>query len=71
MSISTATNANTQPVSAVPDARGRFGEFGRRYVPETLMYALDQLTEAYEQACRDPEFERQFERSAKAFCGTP
>ena len=71
MSISTATNANTQPVSAVPDARGRFGEFGRRYVPETLMYALDQLTEAYEQACRDPEFERQLNDLLKHFVGRP
>lgn len=43
-------------LSAVPDARGRFGDFGRRYVPETLMYALDELAAAYEDAKNDPEF---------------
>lgn len=43
-------------LSAVPDERGRFGDFGRRYVPETLMYALDELTAAYEEAKNDPEF---------------
>lgn len=42
--------------SAVPDVRGRFGDFGRRYVPETLMYALDELAAAYEEAKNDPEF---------------
>ena len=41
--------------SSVPDAQGRFGPFGRRYVPETLMYALDQLSEEYESAKQDPE----------------
>lgn len=71
MSISAAAKANTQPVSAVPDARGRFGEFGRRYVPETLMYALDQLTEAYEEACRDPDFERQLNDLLIHFVGRP
>ena len=39
--------------AAVPDLQGRFGEFGRRYVPETLMHALEQLTEEYEKARRD------------------
>jgi len=32
--------------ASVPDERGRFGDFGGRYVPETLVYALDQLDEA-------------------------
>ena len=51
---------STKTSSAVPDERGRFGEFGRRYVPETLMYALDQLTAAWQDAKNDPEFDRQF-----------
>lgn len=58
-------------VSAVPDERGRFGEYGRRYVPETLMYALDQLTAAYEDAKQDPEFERQLQDLLKHFVGRP
>lgn len=59
------------PVSAVPDERGRFGEFGRRYVPETLMYALDQLTAAYEDARQDPAFDRQLRDLLKHFVGRP
>lgn len=76
MSMSPASGSLSQPVSdapisAVPDARGRFGEYGRRYVPETLMYALDQLTAAYENAQRDPEFDRQLRDLLKHFVGRP
>ena len=38
------------PFAAPPDAQGRFGPYGGRYVPETLMDALRQLTEEYDQA---------------------
>ena len=41
---------------AVPDARGRFGEFGGKYAPETLMPALDELESAYDDARREPKF---------------
>lgn len=58
-------------ISSVPDARGRFGEFGHRYVPETLMYALDELTEAWQSAKRDPEFERQFQDLLRDYVGRP
>jgi len=68
--MSTVTAASS-PVSAVPDSRGRFGEYGRRYVPETLMFALDQLTEAYESAQADPEFDRQLRDLLKHFVGRP
>ena len=47
----------------VPDARGRFGDFGGRFVPETLTRALDELSEEYDKAKRDPEFQR--ERTAE------
>lgn len=67
-----ATDTPAQaPLSAVPDARGRFGEFGRRYVPETLMYALDELAQAYEDAKKDPEFDRQFRDLLKNYVGRP
>ena len=59
------------PISAVPDERGRFGEFGRRYVPETLMFALDELSQAYEDAKKDPEFDRQFRDLLKNYVGRP
>ncbi len=45
--------------AAVPDVRGRFGEFGGRFVPETLTRALDQLSEEYDKAKKDPEFQRE------------
>lgn len=67
MSHTTATH----PVSAVPDERGRFGEFGRRYVPETLMYALEELTQAYADACRDSAFDRELRDLLKNFVGRP
>ena len=49
----------SDPISAVPDSSGRFGEFGGRYVPETLTRALDELAEEYAQAKQDPEFQSQ------------
>jgi len=68
MATDTPTKA---PLSAVPDDRGRFGEFGRRYVPETLMFALDELTQAYEDAKKDPEFDREFRDLLKNYVGRP
>lgn len=43
-------------ISQVPDQFGRFGKFGGRYVPETLMNALIELEEAYRKYSQDPEF---------------
>lgn len=57
--------------SAVPDALGRFGPYGGRYVPETLMHALRQLTEQYDHAIEDPEFLRQFDYYLKQYVGRP
>ncbi|OAI52612.1 tryptophan synthase subunit beta [Planctomyces sp. SCGC AG-212-M04] len=55
----------------VPDDRGRFGEFGRRFVPETLMYALDQLTEEYEKARKDQAFQKDLNELLRTFVGRP
>ena len=57
--------------SAVPDTRGRFGDFGGRFVPETLTRALDQLSEEYDRARRDPEFQRELTGLLKTFVGRP
>lgn len=57
--------------AAVPDARGRFGDFGGRFVPETLTRALDQLAEEYEKAKKDPEFQRELDGLLKTFVGRP
>lgn len=57
--------------SAVPDLQGRFGPYGGRFVPETLMFALRQLTEQYEQASADPEFQKQLHYYLTQYVGRP
>jgi tryptophan synthase beta chain len=52
-----------------PDAQGRYGDFGGKFVPETLMYALDELEKAYNEAEADPAFEAQLEDLRKHYIG--
>src|SRR5262245_9866391 len=59
------------PTSSVPDSQGRFGAYGGRYVPETLMFALRQLAEHYEQARQDPIFQNEFEHHLRHYVGRP
>jgi len=54
-----------------PDARGRYGRFGGRYVPETLIPALDELERAYNEAKQDPVFLGELGRLLKEFVGRP
>ncbi len=54
-----------------PDKMGRFGKFGGKFVPETLMPALDELEEAYLAAKDDPEFNREFEYYLREYVGRP
>ena len=54
-----------------PDARGRFGPFGGRYVPETLVPALDRLQIGVDRYLRDPEFLQEFHRELKDWVGRP
>jgi tryptophan synthase beta chain len=54
-----------------PDPRGRFGRFGGRYVPETLIPALDELEEAYRNAKKDPSFLNELDRLLREFVGRP
>ncbi len=61
----------SKKLSAVPDVTGRYGAFGGRYVPETLMHALEQLTQAYEAARRDPEFQKQLTYYLNNYVGRP
>jgi tryptophan synthase beta chain len=55
----------------LPDDRGRFGLYGGRYVPETLIPALDELTRAYVAAQADPAFMSSFEDYLRTFVGRP
>jgi tryptophan synthase beta chain len=55
----------------VPDARGYFGEFGGRFVPETLMGALDELERAYAEMQRDPAFQARLDQLLRDYVGRP
>ena len=56
---------------SVPDARGRFGPFGGRYVPETLMAPLEELERVYAEACADKNFQTEFDDLLHNFAGRP
>ncbi|MBN1201973.1 MAG: tryptophan synthase subunit beta [Anaerolineae bacterium] len=57
--------------SELPDARGYFDEFGGRFVPETLIPALDELTDVYHQAMADPPFQQRFAELQATYTGRP
>jgi len=50
---------------------GRFGPYGGRYVPETLMAALEELERAYEKAKQDPKFQKRLDVLLRTFAGRP
>ncbi len=54
-----------------PDALGHYGPFGGRYVPETLIPALDELAEAWESSRTDPEFQRELDYYMREYVGRP
>ncbi len=58
-------------MSGVPDARGRYGAFGGRYVPETLVPALDRLQTGVERYLHDAEFLAEFDHELKSWVGRP
>src|SRR5437764_5026099 len=63
--MSTAQKRTTGKVA------GRFGAFGGRYVPETLMAALEELEQAYGKARRDAKFRRELEYLYRQYAGRP
>lgn len=60
-----------QDYAAVPDAHGHFGSYGGMFVPETLMTALQELTDEYQRARVDPEFRYQLNYLLSDFVGRP
>ena len=64
-------NHTPNSLRAWPDARGRFGEFGGRYVAETLMPLILELEQAYRTAKTDPQFKAELEFYLKDFVGRP
>ena len=63
-------DANRPPYDA-PDELGRFGDFGGRFVAETLMHALDELTRLYAAVAADPGFQATLKAELKSFVGRP
>jgi tryptophan synthase beta chain len=55
----------------MPDARGRFGPYGGRYVPETLVAPLEELERAYNEARQDPKFQSELNSLLHTFAGRP
>ena len=58
-------------VTKLPDDKGRFGQFGGQYVPETLMPALAELTEAWEAAREDAAFQQELGQLLRDYVGRP
>jgi tryptophan synthase beta chain len=59
------------PVHVLPDAKGRFGAFGGRYVPETLVAPLEELEAAYAAAREDGSFQAELNTLLRTFAGRP
>ena len=57
--------------SKFPDEMGFFGEYGGKFVPETLMYALEELEQTYNKLKDNPEFKDEFYKDLSAFVGRP
>jgi tryptophan synthase beta chain len=55
----------------MPDDRGRFGPFGGRYVPETLVPAFDRLEAGVKEYLHDPEFQAEFQKELREWVGRP
>lgn len=57
--------------STQPDSNGHFGAYGGMFVPETLMEPLNELTRVYEEACADPEFQKELDYYLSEYVGRP
>ena len=65
------TNRPSALIGAYPDAAGRFGEFGGRFVAETLMGPIEALAAAYERFNADPDFHAELRAELRDFVGRP
>jgi tryptophan synthase beta chain len=65
------TAAMVNPLGPVRSVAGRFGVYGGRYVPETLMAALEELEHAYGEAKVDPAFQAELDDLLHNYCGRP
>ena len=66
-----SVNKNSFDRFSIPDKKGRFGPYGGSFVPETLSHPLRELTEAYEEAKIDPNFNKELSSMLRSFAGRP
>lgn len=66
-----SSDSNPLRYANVPDANGHYGEYGGKYVAETLMSALAELEEVYRRLSQDPEFQREFDEDLAHYVGRP
>jgi tryptophan synthase beta chain len=62
---------STNRLATLPDAAGHFGSYGGVFVPETLIFALQQLEAEYRRAIADEKFQREFDYYLREFVGRP
>jgi tryptophan synthase beta chain len=65
------STGSSSPASALPDSAGHFGAYGGVFVPETLIFALEQLEAEYRRAIVDENFRREFDYYLREFVGRP
>jgi tryptophan synthase beta chain len=71
MSTTLKTEIDLEAVSQLPSKTGHFGQYGGRFVSETLMSALDDLTELYDRLSKDPAFQEEYDRDLAHYVGRP
>jgi tryptophan synthase beta chain len=69
--MATMSIARKKKAQAKASTPGRFGAYGGRYVPETLMAALEELERAYEKAKHDTKFQRRLDELLRTYAGRP
>ena len=65
------TEITAELLAATPDQHGRFGDYGGRFVPETLISALDELDALYTRLSTDPDFQRELDEDLAHYVGRP
>jgi tryptophan synthase beta chain len=71
MKSSLASSIEPKPTFEYPDSRGRFGPYGGMYIPEVLVPAVRELSQAYQDAKRDPSFQEELDDLLTNYVGRP
>ncbi len=69
--LPSSSQSDAHSTTQQPDALGRFGKFGGKYVPETLMPALSQLEQAFRLYRDDPDFQQELQQLQRDYVGRP